>query len=36
MNTHVTEDLQYIIRSTFPGVLIKESCIGGVGTMFQA
>ena len=35
-NTHVAENLQFIMQSTFPGVLTGESCIGGVGTIFQA
>ena len=34
-NTHVAENLQFIIQSTFPGVLTGENCIG-VGTIFEA
>ena len=34
-NTHVTENLKFIMKSTFPGVLRVENCIG-VGTIFQA
>ena len=33
-NTHVTESLQFIIQSTFPGVLIAENGTV-VGTIFQ-
>ena len=37
MNTHVAENLQFIIQSTFLGVLTVENCIiGDVGTIFQA
>ena len=36
MNTHVLDNLQFIMQSTFPGVLTGENCIGGVGTIFQA
>ena len=36
LNTYVAENLQLITQSTFPGVLTGESCIGGVGTIFQA
>ena len=36
LNTYVAENLQFIMQSTFPGVLTGESCIGGVGTIFQA
>ena len=32
-NTHVTENLPFIMQSTFPGVLTGENCIG-VGTIF--
>ena len=34
-NTHVTENFQFIMQSTFPGVLAGENCIGA-GTVFQA
>ena len=34
-NTHAAENLQFIMHSTFPGVLTEQSCIG-VGTIFQA
>ena len=34
-NTHVTENLHFIMQSTPPGVLIRENCIG-VGTIFEA
>ena len=34
-NTHVVEDLQFIMQSTFPGVLTGENCIC-VGTIFEA
>ena len=27
-NTHATENLQFIMRSTFPGLLGGENCIG--------
>ena len=36
MNTHVAENLQFIMQSTFDGVLTGENCFGGVGTIFQA
>ena len=35
-NTYVAENLKFIMQSTFPGVLTGESCIVGVGTIFQA
>ena len=34
-NTHVPENLQFIIQSTFPGVLTGKNCIG-VGTIFES
>ena len=34
-NTHVAENLQFIMQLTFLGVLTGENCIG-VGTIFQA
>ena len=34
-NTHVTENLHFIMQSTPPGVLMGENCIG-VGTIFEA
>ena len=34
-NIHVTEDLHFIMQSTFPGVLTEKNCIG-VGTIFKA
>ena len=34
-NINVGEDLQFIMQSTFPGVLTGENCIG-VGTIFKA
>ena len=34
-NTHETENLQFIMKSTFPGLLRGENCIA-VGTIFQA
>ena len=33
-NTHVTENLQFIMQSTFPGILTGEKCIGA-GTIFE-
>ena len=36
MNTHVAENLQFTMQSTFPAVLTGENCIGDVGTIFQA
>ena len=33
-NTHVAENLQLIMNSSFPGVLTRENCIG-VGTTFE-
>ena len=35
-NTHVAENLKFIMQSTFPGVLTEKHCIDGVGTTFQA
>ena len=34
-NTHVAENLQFIMQSTFPRVLTGESCIGGFRTILQ-
>ena len=34
-NTHVAENLHFIMQSTLPGVLTGENCIG-VGTTFEA
>ena len=34
-NTHVAEDLQFIMQSTLPGVLTGENCFC-VGTIFKA
>ena len=34
-NTHVAENLHFIIQSALPGVLTGENCIG-VGTIFEA
>ena len=34
-NNHVTEDLQFIIQSIFPGILTGENCIC-VGVIFKA
>ena len=34
-NTHANEDLQFIMYSTFPGVITGENCIG-VGAIFKA
>ena len=33
-NTHVAENLQFIMQSTFPGVLTGENYTG-VGTIFE-
>ena len=33
-NTRMAENLQFIIQSTFPGVLTGENCVG-VGTIFE-
>ena len=34
-NTHVNENIQFTMQSTFPGVSPRENCVG-VGTIFQA
>ena len=33
-NTHVPENVHFIMQSTFPGVLTGENCIG-VGTILE-
>ena len=35
-NTHVAENLHFIIQSTFPGVLTGENCIGVRKIIFEA